>query len=154
MLFQRINRTDPEKVFVIAKNSYASALAAGYWVSWDAATDMDGIAVDRPTAELGGICVAGVADGAIAAGEYGLIQVWGYRADARCSGGSGLGTSKLSAGVGLMINTSGHCCFEGDATAFNLSEELAVGFFMTPANTAAKATSATTWIGKVFIKCL
>lgn len=153
MLFQRINRTDPEKVFVIAKNSYTSALSAGQWVSWDVVTDEDGVSVDKPSTAQGGIAVAGVADGAIAADDYGLIQVWGYRADARCSGGSGLATSKISQGDAVIIDTSGFCVFAGEAKAYDASEELPCGVFIT-ANTAAYNTRATTWTGKVLIRCL
>lgn len=153
MLFQRINRTDPEKVFVIAKNSYASSMTAGQWVSWDVVTDEDGVSVDKPSTAQGGIAIAGVADGTIAAGDYGLIQVWGYRTDARCSAGSGLATSKISQGDGVVVNTSGFCCFCGEPLAYNASEEHACGIFIT-ANTAAYNTRATTWTGKVLIRCL
>ena len=101
MLFQRINRTDPEKVFVIALNSHSATMTAGQWVSWDLVTDEDGVSVEKPSTATGGIAVAGVVDGTIVAGDYGLIQVWGYRTDARCSGGSGLATSKISQGDGV-----------------------------------------------------
>ena len=86
MIFQRINRSDPEKVFVIAKNSYNSgALANGYAVAWDFITDKDGVGVTLPLARAtnGGFAFAGVAAEAIAAGAYGLIQVYGYHSATR-----------------------------------------------------------------------
>ena len=36
MLFQRINRSDPEKVFIVAKNTYSTAsLSNGQAVNWE-----------------------------------------------------------------------------------------------------------------------
>ena len=44
VLFQRINRTDPEKIFIIAYNSYATAaITNGQAVAWDYAADADGV---------------------------------------------------------------------------------------------------------------
>jgi hypothetical protein len=155
MLLQRVNRTDPERIFVVVKNSYSTAaLAANQWVSWDNLTDEDGISVTKPNGELR-YSVAGVAVEAIAAGDYGLIQVWGYRNGARCSGGSGLVTSKVSEGTVLVCKTSGFAVQACHSTITVKPYHLfPVGNAMTPSNTAAKATSATTWVGKVFVKCL
>ena len=45
MEFQRVNRTDPERIFLVVKNSWSTAsLAANQWVSWDLITDRDGVA--------------------------------------------------------------------------------------------------------------
>ena len=157
MLFQRANRTDPERVFVVAKNTYSTAsLAANQWVAWDVLTDEDGLSVTKP----GGVlrhAIAGVANETIAAGDYGLVQVFGYR-NARCSGGSGLNTSKVSEGTFLYVRTSGFAAHGLHTIASTVTIPAwrldKVGIAMSPANTAAKATSATTWVGKVFIKCL
>ena len=36
MLFQRINRSNPEKVFIVAYNSYSTAaITVGQGVNWD-----------------------------------------------------------------------------------------------------------------------
>ena len=62
MLFQRINRTDPEKVFLVAYNSYSTAsLSNGQAVIWDFATDADGVSVTMPSARAtnAGVAVAG-----------------------------------------------------------------------------------------------
>lgn len=87
MLFQRVNRSDPEKVFIVAKNSYSSAsLTNGQWVIWDWTTDIDGVGVTLATATenvAGGTDVAGCVAETIAAGSYGLIQVYGYHSAAR-----------------------------------------------------------------------
>ena len=82
MLFQSINRTDPEKVFIVVKNSYSTAsLTNGQAVTWDWTTDADGVSVSIPTAtenHAGGTDFAGIAAETIAHNAYGLLQVYGY----------------------------------------------------------------------------
>lgn len=155
MLLQRVNRTDPERVFLIAKSTYSTAdLAANQWVSWDHITDRDGLAVTKPSGELRQ-AIAGVVVETIANGDYGLVQIWGYRNGARCSGGSGLVTSKVSSGTVLVCKTAGFAVAAAHSTITVKPYHLfPVGHGIVPANTAAKSTSATTWVGKVFVKCL
>lgn len=102
MIFQRINRTNPEKVFLVAYNSYATAsITNGQAVSWDYATDADGVGVTMPppTAVNGGFSFAGIVAETIASGSYGLIQVYGYHSAirARASSTSGSGATKAIA---------------------------------------------------------
>lgn len=82
MLFQRVNRSDPEKIFIVAKNSWSTAsLANGHAVVWDWTTDCDGVGVTLAIATenvSAGQDVAGVAVETIASGSYGLLQVYGY----------------------------------------------------------------------------
>lgn len=80
MIFKRINRDNPEQVFITVRNgSDTTALAAGGVATWDLGA-LDGVKVThiqdkntRRTMAFAGICAQ-----AIAVGEYGLIQVWGY----------------------------------------------------------------------------
>lgn len=158
MLFQRVARTDPERVFVIVRNSYSTAsLAANQWVAWDDVTDEDGVNVTKISGVLRH-AVAGVAVETIAHTAYGLLQIFGYRSAARCSGGSGLNTSKVSEGTYLYVKTSGFAAHGLHTIASTVTIPAwrldKIGVAMSPTNTAAKATSATTWSGKVFIKCL
>ena len=158
MEFKRVNRTDPEQVFLVVKNSYSTAsLSANQWCAWDHRTDKDGVAVTK----IGGVerhAVAGVAVETIAHGAYGLIQVYGYRSGARCSGGSGLNTSKVSEGTFLYVKTSGFAAHGLHTIASTVTipawrlDKIGVAF--APTNTAAKATSATTWVGNVFVRTL
>lgn len=87
MLWQRINRSDPEKIFIVAKNSYSTAsLSNGQAVIWDWTTDVDGVGVTLATATENvscGIDVAGIAAETIASGSYGLLQVYGYHSAVR-----------------------------------------------------------------------
>ena len=83
MIFQRLNRTDPEKVFIVVKNSYGTAAITV------------GVGVTRPTTALRSVCAGVVADASIAAGEYGLIQIYGHNADALVDGTTGLVAGNL-----------------------------------------------------------
>ncbi len=78
MLFQRINRSDPEKVFIVVLNGYATAsLTSGQPVMWDLA-DKNGVTVSISTGAKTPALFAGVAAETIASAAYGLIQVFGY----------------------------------------------------------------------------
>ncbi len=106
MLFSRINRSNPEKVFVVAKNSYATAsLTNGQAVIWDYATDSDGVGVTQPTDGTGraghyGTAFAGIAAETIASGDYGLLQVYGYHSATRVRNHTGTNPA-IAAGTGL-----------------------------------------------------
>jgi len=84
MILTRVNRTNPERIFIVAYNSYSAAsLTNGQCVRWDYTTDVDGVGVERCTAASDGFPAAGVVAETIAAGSYGLIQVYGYHSAVR-----------------------------------------------------------------------
>lgn len=120
MLFQRINRTDPEKVFLVAYNSYSTAsLSNGQAVIWDFATDADGVSVTMPSARAtnAGVAVAGIATETIAAADYGLIQVYGYHSAVRTRSATG-GSPAIATGRPLALNAAGSVfCLESVSTA-------------------------------------
>jgi hypothetical protein len=119
VLFARINRANPEKVFVVAKNTYSTAsLTNGQVVGWDFVTDADGVGVTRPLARAtnAGMATAGIASETIATGEYGLIQCWGYHSAVRARTVTG-GTPAITAGRPLITNVAGSVfCVESVAT--------------------------------------
>lgn len=132
MIFQRINRSDPEKVFVVAYNSYSTAaITVGQAVIWDFATDADGVGVTRPTARAtnaGMACAGVVASASIAAGSYGLIQVYGYHSAVRMRTVTG-GTPAIVAGRPLVVNVAGSVfCLESVSTASTAVLTFPVGF--------------------------
>ena len=158
MEFQRPNRDEPERVYLVVKNTYeTAALSVNQWVAWDHITDQDGIGVTKPGGELL-TSTAGVVIEPIGVGDFGLIQVWGYRKGARCSGGSGLVTSKISAGTVLVMKTSGFAAGPMHALDSSVGTQpyhlFPVGVGIAPTYTAAYVTRATTWVGTVFVKCL
>lgn len=150
MLFQRINRSDPEKVFVIAKNSYSTAsLSNGQAVIWDFATDADGVGVTLPSARATnhGIAVAGVAAETITAGSYGLIQVYGYHSAVRVRTMTG-GSPAIAAGSPLALSSAGTFCLENWDTGSTNIQVASCGFAL-----AAQASWTTKAIA-AFLKCL
>jgi hypothetical protein len=80
MLFQRVNRTDAEKVFIIVQNVSAATVTAGYSVVWDG-TAPDGVRVSKPASATLSLFV-GIANSDIADSSYGLVQVYGYKSQA------------------------------------------------------------------------
>lgn len=157
MYFGQLSQTDPERLFLAVTNSYStSALADGDWCGWDIVTDKDGYSVTKATGAIRS-AVAGCSIQSIASGAVGLIQIWGYKSNAKCKGGSGSITSKLTAGQALAMAT-GNLAIQAharnSAAAKSAWGQRDYGVFIEPLNTAGKATSATTWRGEVFIRCL
>ena len=79
MLFKRVSRAAAEQVFVVVKNVSGSTMTAGYSCVFDVGASVDGVRVTQATT-TDVQAFAGVADADIANGDYGLIQVYGYRA--------------------------------------------------------------------------
>lgn len=141
MFFQRINRTDPEKVFVVVKNAYSTAsLTKGQVVSFAYNGTDDGLAVTRPaTANLA--LIAGVVAETIAYGGYGQCQVYGHNADCLVSGGTDVALGdKLAAKNGVF-----NVIKDGGTLVAGESGVIVAGQAFTTSTAAAK---------KVFVRCL
>lgn len=158
MLYQRINRSDPEKIFIVAKNTYSTAtLTNGQPVCWDYATDADGIGVTKPYAfaTSGGASFAGVAAESIAANAYGLIQTYGYhssvavRTTTASSDSTAIGRTAVAAGVPLTLPLAAEFCLEGVKTGSACFLKAGIGGFAL----AAQASYTTKRIA-VFIKAM
>ena len=103
MLFQRVNRTDAEKVFVVVYNASGGAFTTGQAMVWDCGTSADGIRVTTPaTATLSAF--AGLASAGIANGAYGLAQVYGYTASASVK--PDVTTALVAGNIFLPVNAS------------------------------------------------
>ena len=81
MLFQRLNRTDAEKVFIIIQNVAGATITANYPCVWDISASVDGVRVSKPATATLSLFV-GIADDDIADQAYGLVQSYGYRTSA------------------------------------------------------------------------
>jgi hypothetical protein len=131
LLAQRVNRTDPEKLFVTVFQSYSTAAGTnGQAYIWDFGTDKDGLGVTRPTARAtnAGMATAGILAEAVAAGGYGLMQVYGYHSAVRCRTVTG-GTPAIVAGRPLIINIAGSLfCLESISTASKTIVSFPCGF--------------------------
>ena len=158
MLFQRVNRTNPEKVFIVAKNSYSTAsLSNGQAVIWDWTTDADGVGVTLATATenvAGGSDVAGIATETIAAGDYGLLQVYGYHSAVRVRTMTTTGhvynesLQAVAKGTRLVGGITTVFALEGVTVAETAQVLEGCGFAL-----AAQASFTTKAIA-VFLKCL
>ena len=115
MQLQRLNRSDPEKIFFVFKNSYSTAsLTNGQATIIDYATDADGVGITKPTdtyavkALHSGTAFAGIAAETIAAGSYGLVQVYGYHSAVRVRSWTG-GVPAIAAGTALVCVSAVFC---------------------------------------------
>lgn len=147
MELKRLNPGDPERIFMLFRNSYSTAsMTAGQWAAFDLVTDQDGVGVTKP-AGFNRAFPAGVATAVIASGSLGLFQVWGFSNNVRGQGGSGFETSKLSAGKAVHFLTSGfgaQAFANNTASLKDLAGKRPAGFAVVPTNTAAIATQAAT----------
>ena len=151
MMWGRINRSGAEKVFISVYNSYSTAsLTNGQAVQWDFTTDADGVGVTRPTARAtnAGMATAGIVAETIVAGDYGLLQIFGYHSSTRVRTVSG-GTPAIVAGRPLVINAAGSVfCLESVATA-------SISVLTFPCGFSLGATAGWTTIAKpVFLRCM
>jgi hypothetical protein len=78
MIFQQLNRTDAEKVFIIVRNTSGGTLAANLPMFFEADAQTDGLAVSQMQAG-GALLFAGINDASLADDGYGLCQVYGKR---------------------------------------------------------------------------
>jgi hypothetical protein len=78
MLFQQLNRSDAEKVYVICKNVSGATASAHYPVFYDTAHTQgnDGHAISGARTNQK-FMFAGIPEAAIADGAHGLVQVYG-----------------------------------------------------------------------------
>ena len=113
-------------------------------------TDGNGVSIERPAsrAASAGFAVAGVAAETIAAGDYGLVQVWGYHSATRVRNMTG-GSPAMAAGNPLAINAAGSVfCLENFDTGSNQLLVYPCAFAL------GKTTKWTTAAVAVFIKAL
>lgn len=158
MLFARVSRSNPEKVYVVAKNSYSTAsLSNGQPVIWDWTTDCDGVGVTLATATenvSAGQDVAGIAAETIAAGDYGLLQVYGYHSAVRVRTMTATGhvyhesRAAVAKGTPLVGGITAAFVLEGVTPAETAQVLHPCGFAL-----AAQASFTTKAIA-VFLKCL
>jgi len=155
MIFKRLNRTDPESVFIVARNSEGATLNADATCAWETASaSIDGVRVRQPdTSHLGSI--TGIVDAAIADGAYGLIQVYGYRSTSRVF------QTNTSQDTGVFLEASlaaQHLSSYASSQTFDSNTTVSVThrpgpFFILGESIASSAASATI-SAKVFVRCL
>src|SRR5687768_8415005 len=81
MKFQRVNRSDAEKVFVNVRNISGATVSAGVGFEFDVVSVTDGNAVTATkSGSLAGL-FCGINHESLADSSYGLAQVYGFRSD-------------------------------------------------------------------------
>lgn len=143
MIFPRINRTDVERVFVVVENNEGATMEANATCQMDLTTDVDGVKARDVDAHQQ-YAFLGIVDANIADGDFGLVQVYGYR-----SGATTVRTdTDLSAGMPLTPVTGVHHLAQvGTAAATALA---AVWVVAAESSTSGTGSSSP----KVFIKAL
>jgi len=152
MLFKRINRTDAETVFIVARNDEASnAWIKGAPVVLQGDGTRDGIDAVRLTtgAAAKASLLIGVADKATVAGEYGLVQCYGLRTDAVLNN-SGTASNGNAAVGDIMIPWTASNAFSGAAAGAATAYSPWAVRMDTIASSSAHATVA----GKIFLRCM
>lgn len=150
MIIQRINRTNPEKVFLIARND-ETVFTKGQPVVFTFDGTRDGL--DTVSCYTGDAAkstlLAGLADSAIPAGSYGLVQCYGVRTDAVMLK-AGTATNKNAAIGDAMVLHTAQDCLSGVA-AGAVSAYLP-GIVM--GETMASSASTATTTGTVFLRLM
>jgi hypothetical protein len=148
MLFQRVNRTDAEKVFVVVYNASGGAFTTGQAMEWDVTPTADGIRVTTPST-AGLSAFAGIAPAGIANGAYGLAQVYGYTASASVKPDV---TTALVAGK-ILLPKNGSADFSCDGAAGIGAADGKSGFVIAM-QTNTTMTTPVASAHKVFIRAL
>ena len=81
MVIKRLNRTDPERIFVAVLCNEANSADDAVALE-TASASIDGIKVRQPDTGLLYTFV-GLSDASLASGSYGLVQIYGYRSTSR-----------------------------------------------------------------------
>ena len=122
MLFKRISRTDPERVFIVVKNGYATTVTNGQAVQWDMSA-ADGVTIDVPGAAFKRMAAfAGIICETIVNGAYGLMQVYGYHSAVIVDSST---TVDIYTGAPLFMSVAG-VYLEGPYLASGTTDELYV----------------------------
>lgn len=145
MIFQRINRSDAEQVFIVVQNVAGATISAGGVVVFDSGASVDGVRVTKPaTATLS--LLAGVAPKAIADSAYGIVQAYGYCQSAYVSNGTAGGTDIAAGDILIPVNAQTYL-------ARSAASDGKTGF-LCALEAFATATTPAAATKKVFIRAL
>lgn len=150
MIIQRINRTNPEKVFVVVRNDESTALTKGALCAFKFDGTRDGLDVEKADAAANSHLIAGANDSAIPAGDYGLAQCYGVRTDAIIIK-SGTATNANAAIGDALVYDSSITGLSG--VAAGAASEYFPGFVMGETMASSSASGGTT-TATIFIRLM
>ena len=145
MIIQRVNRTNPEKVFIVVRNDDAVAFVAGGAIGFKFDGVRDGLDAELADTAADTPLICGLADAATPAGSYGLVQCYGVRTDAVC-----LGTDSDNAVGDVLVVTHGSVALMSAAAGAASAYLPAFALGATIDSTGSAATTTST----VFIRCM
>ena len=148
MIFQRLNRTDPERVFMVMRSN--EACSADDAVALETNSDsIDGVRVRQPDTGLLHAFV-GVADAAITSGQYGLVQVYGYRSTSRV-----FQTNTSQDTGAVLVPTAGAAYMATVASSTTSSADVVLRpVFAVLAETIASSSASATISAKLFLRAM
>jgi hypothetical protein len=151
MIIQRVNRTNPEKVFIITYNDETTAMVKGTVVDFDYDGTDDGLSiVDSSTGDAAkSHLAAGIVDTALAAQAYGLVQCYGVRTDAVILHSGTASNANAAIGDALIMDTTNDGLSGCAAGAIS---EYFPGFVM--GETMASSSGTVTTTGTIFIRMM
>lgn len=142
MLFQRINRSDAERIFAVFYNVAGATITAGYPAVFDIST-ADGVRVSKPASATLSL-VVGIAVESIADSAYGKFQLYGYRSQANITND----TSVAVAAGDILIAVNAQWYLARSAASDGKSG------FVYAAEAFATATTPAAANKKTFLRCL
>ena len=148
MRFQRVNRSDADKVFINVRNISGAAVSAHVPVEWDVVSATDGNSVTAcKSGSLAGLFV-GVLNKALSDSSYGECQVYGFRQSAYIS--------RASAGVvvGSFLKPVGAYFDDVTMSAATTSGHIFVTLMETITASAAYSSAAQVYTSNVFIRAM
>lgn len=150
MIFQRVNRTDPERVFVVYLNNNSGTSAKDDTAQLElAAASIDGVKA-RSVAAGNEYSFLGIWDAAVTTGSYGLIQVYGYRSSSKVfQTNTSIDTGNALVPVAAQVYLSSVATTLASSTSVTQFPIFAV-LGQSIASSAASATVST----KIFIRAL
>lgn len=146
MIFPRLNRTEPEKIWMCVKAGEALLIGRPVCLHFNG-TD-DGKVGYTADAASDATLVVGLADKAIASGDYGLVQCYGFRSDAQMTLGSDA-AADCGAILAVASASSGFLSMSVSIGAIS-----AVNPMFVFAHSVSKTTTTALWTGGVFIRCM
>lgn len=148
MLFKRVNRDQPEQVFIsVLCNQTNAKDDACIWET--ASASIDGVKVRQPgTGLLYGF--VGIADSAINSGDYGLVQVYGYRSTSKVF------QTNTSQDTGLALTPTAAVAYMASAATSTTSSANVTQqpIFAMLGETIASSSASATISAKLFIRAL
>lgn len=148
MLFKRVNRDQPEQVFIsVLCNESNAKDDACIWET--ASASIDGVKVRQPdTSVLYGF--VGIADSAITSGDYGLVQVYGYRSTSKVF------QTNTSQDTGVALTPIAAVAYMGSVATSTTSNADVVQrpIFAMLGETIASSSASATISAKLFIRAL